>query len=149
MSEPVEPEFYEDKEFEKDAEAQRATSFDAVGREWRGRKLQAFSISRWMIFNDLRNVLRMPSLTTTMVDNETFFSDAVRIVWLCAHGPQHWEKLRPKAWKLILEIDKWADANVSGEESGEICLLAAQIYSDAFSTLPVSDDPGAEDDGGK
>ncbi len=108
-SRPVERVTAKDREAEAAAEKRRQAAFDAEF-SFRGVKLEPFSISREMVFLQLRTALGAPELGKAMENTISWWPDGVRLLWLCSHVPEDWELLRGEPLRLNGAIEEWAES---------------------------------------
>jgi hypothetical protein len=111
-------------------EHKRQAAFDAVPH-WQGSPLKPFSISRETLFLQLRHAAGAPGLYSAMLDGEAWFGDAVRILWLCLHGPDDWDSLRGQPLDLQRAIDAWADETIPRGSKADIVLLTIRLWNES------------------
>lgn len=105
----------------------RQDAYDAEF-EWNGEVLKPYTSSRDGVFGQLRLAMGAPPLPQCFADTEAFYADAVRILWLCSHGPMDWNRLRQNPVALQSAIDEWGDKNVDGGQKGAASHLALMLY---------------------
>ena len=108
-------------------ESRRQDAFDAEFT-WRGGELHGFSVSREAIFGQLRLAMGAPPLRFCLADPDAFAGDAQRILYLCAHPPEIWNRLRTDMVNLQSAVDAWADENISISEKLAAETLAMRIW---------------------
>ncbi len=111
-------------------EKAREAAFDA-DYFWDGVPLKAFSSSREALWGQIRAMAGAPSLGFALVDLESFFADAMRILFLCSHEPEEFRHLRADPAAFQEAIDKWADENIPRKEKIQAVELALAIYNDS------------------
>ena len=111
-------------------ERKRQAAFDADGT-WQGRPLNPFSISRETLFLQLRTAAGAPGIYQAMMDGEAWFGDAVRILWLCLHGPADWRDLRGEPIRLQEAIDAWADEHIPRGAKPDLVMLTIRLWNDS------------------
>jgi len=119
---------FEDTGDDPAEEREREAAFDASFR-WAGRELLPFSSSRKSLFLQHRLAMGAPDLAACLRDLDGFLADALRLLYLCAHGPEVWQPLRSDALRLQLAIDDWADAHVPSHAAHEAVMVAFRIYA--------------------
>ena len=111
-------------------EQKRQAAFDGVHR-WEGRPLHPFSISRETLFLQLRCAVGAPGIYQAMIDGEAWFGDAIRILWLCLHGPDDWDPLRGEPLRLQRAIEAWADDHLPRGAKADLVLLTIRVWNDS------------------
>lgn len=96
-------------------ELRRQEAFDEEPT-WRGEPLHGFSVSREALFGQMRLAMGAPALSLCLADPDAFAADAQRILYLCAHPPEVWNRLRGDMATLQSAVDQWADENISKDE---------------------------------
>lgn len=130
-------------------EARRQGAFDAEF-SWRDQPLLGFSVSREALFGQLRLAMGAPPLRFCLADPDAFAADAQRILFLCSHPPEIFNRLRSDMATLQSAVDEWADAHVSIPEKLAAETLAMQIWlaaqenrhEPAPASTPHGDDSG-------
>lgn len=95
---------------------------------WRGEPLHGFSVSREALFGQLRLAMGAPPLSQCFGDPDAFAADAQRILFLCAHPPEVWNRLRADMAVLQSAVDAWADAHITIPEKFPAENLAMKIW---------------------
>jgi hypothetical protein len=108
-------------------ESRRQGAFDAEF-VWREVPLQGFSVSREALFGQLRLAMGAPPLRFCLADPDAFAADAQRILFLCSHPPEVFNRLRADMAMLQSGVDEWADANISVAEKLTAETMAMQIW---------------------
>jgi hypothetical protein len=131
---------------EGDAEKLRQTAFDSAPH-WQGKPLDPFSVSRETLFLELRVAAGAPPLQLAMADAQTWYADAVRILWLCTHRPSAWQELRASPLSLQAVIDEWADELLdSRRDKEDIVLLTLRIWNQSqINAHEPAPDPAGKD----
>lgn len=111
----------------EDDERERQEAFDSEF-EWKGRKLEPWTVRRENVFFPLRLAMGAPSFDNVLMDYDAFTPCAIRILWLCHHQPEDWSLLRASPGALQAAIDTWADKCVELVDLPEVRLLALRIY---------------------
>lgn len=106
----------------------RQAAFDAEFR-WRGKTLHGFSISREVLFLQLRVAVGAAPIYAAARDGEGWLPDAMRILWLCCHGPEDWGPLRAEPQRLQEEIERWAESNITRAERVTLWGLTLRIWN--------------------
>lgn len=96
---------------------------------WHGRELRPFTISRETLFFCLRVHGGHPPLSMVVKRLEAFAADAMIILWLCDHDPEHWSPMRSDPAAMLADIDRWADEHVQPDEIGAARLLGLRILN--------------------
>lgn len=104
------------------------------GFTFRGVRLHPFSFARSSLFAQHRLAMGAPSLRLVVEDVDAFLGDALRILWLCSHGPEDWAELRSSPPQLQVVMDNWADAGPADPVAA--VLLGLQLYAGASSSSP-------------
>lgn len=117
---------------------------------WAGKLLQPFSISRSSYFYQQRFAVGAPPLESLLLDENTFLADAVRILFLCVHDPQHYRHLRSKPAEMQELVEAWADENINTPALEiKAVTVALELFNAASANEAVSapsGDPTAEAD---
>jgi hypothetical protein len=95
---------------------------------WREQALHGFSVSREGLFGQLRLAMGAPALRLCLADPDAFAADAQRILFLCAHPPEVWNRLRADMATLQSAVDAWTDKNISVSEKLSSETLAMRIW---------------------
>lgn len=77
-------------EKDRTAAADRATAFNALPFQWRGKDLAPFAISRESFFHQHRAALQCPPHHELMGNFYSFQADTARLLWLLSHEPKEW-----------------------------------------------------------
>ena len=108
-------------------EKRRQDAYDA-DFEWRGERLHGFSVSREALFGQLRLAMGAPPLRLCLADADAFAADAQRILFLCAHPPEIWNRLRADMAVLQGAVDSWADVSINSAEKLAAETMAMKIW---------------------
>ena len=108
-------------------ETRRQEAYESIFH-WRGQELLGFSSSREALFGQFRLAMGAPPLRLCLADPDAFASDAQRILFLCAHPPEVWNRLRTDMATLQSAVDAWADENISIAEKMAAETLAMRIW---------------------
>lgn len=129
-----------DRDADQAGDARRQAAFDAEFT-WRGRKLEPFSISREVLFLQLRVAVGAPPIFAAARDGEGWLPDAMRILWLCHHGPDDWGPLRAEPQRLQEAIERWAEDHIARAERVALWGLTLRIWNASQENAhePVSD----------
>lgn len=113
-----------------EAERKRAEVF-SFEPYWKEQPLEAFSVSRETLFLQIREANGAPELYSCARSKDSWYPDAVRILYLCLHTPKDWGMYRGdlRAFQEML-IDPWADANLqSGRDKVDLDVLTFKIWN--------------------
>lgn len=105
----------------------RQEAFDSVF-EWNEADLLPFSSSREGLFGQLRLSMGAPPLAQCFADADAFLADAIRILYLCSHGPEVWNRLRADPVRLQSAIDVWGEEAIPQTAYGQAVVIAMRIY---------------------
>jgi hypothetical protein len=108
-------------------EQRRQQAFDSEFH-WRGEPLHGFSVSREALFGQLRLAMGAPALSLCLADSDAFGADAQRILFLCAHPPEVWNRLRADMATLQSAVDHWTDEHITIAEKLPAETLAMKIW---------------------
>jgi len=111
-------------------EERRQEAFDFVPM-WKGQALEAWSVSRETLFLQLRHANGAAPFYACARDRESFYPDAVRILFLCLHTPEDWRAYRGNLVAFQEElIDPWADEFLqSGADKLALVVLALKVWN--------------------
>jgi hypothetical protein len=121
---------FEDDLLDHQIEAQAAEERQSAvltQHAWNGRLLHPFSIRRETLYFRLRAVNDCLPLHVVRRHPEAFLSEAMIILWLCAHEPQDWQPLRGSNALMMAAIETWAEENIAREQQTQAVELALEI----------------------
>lgn len=95
---------------------------------WQQESLEGFAISREALFGQLRLAMGAPPLRLCLADTDAFAADAHRILFLCAHPPEIWNRLRADMVMLQTAVDTWAVDHITPGEKLAAETLAMKIW---------------------
>lgn len=85
---------------------------------------------------------------TKFVDITAYLPMATKILWLCAHKPEQWMDLRTKPVAVwLLEIDRWADANIRPDQMLEAVHTAYRLRTDYLRMMTITPPSSGADSG--
>jgi hypothetical protein len=138
---PSQPSTFDDdiigQQIADEAAAERQTAV-LSSHQWQGITLQPFSIRRETLYFRLRALNDSLPIHLVRKHPESFLQEALIILWLCLHTPDHWNALRGNAALLMEQIEQWADENIRRADQMPAIELALQILSSADSTQAIS-----------
>jgi len=108
-------------------ERRRQEAYDAEFA-WGGALLHGFSVSREALFGQLRLAMGAPPLRLCLGDPDAFAADAQRILFLCAHPPEIWNRLRSDMAILQSAVDAWSDENIGVSEKLAAETMAMKMW---------------------
>lgn len=108
-------------------ETRRQAAYDSEF-SWDGKALFGFSVSREALFGQLRLAMGGPPLSRCMSDSDAFQADAQRILFLCSHPPEIYNRLRGDMSQLQNAVDSWADQRIPPNRKIEAETLAMKIW---------------------
>lgn len=118
-------------------EQQRAAAYDAV-HMWEGRPLHPYSEARERLFHRLSAADVPLPLSAELRDLDAYASQAVKILYLCAHAPQEFRHLRGDTGAFLEAIDQWGEEHVPRVKTIEAVTLALKIHNDAQQSIAVA-----------
>ena len=69
------------------AQTAREDAFTSEEPTWQGQPLHPYSSGRESLFTQLRAAAGAPPLREAIADTDSFFPDAIRVIYLCSHTP--------------------------------------------------------------
>jgi len=122
------------------AQTAREEAFSSEEPTWLGQPLHPYSSGRESLFVQLRAAAGAPPLRDVIADTDSFFPDAIRILYLVSHRPEDWREHRGNVAGWLEQIEEWADGAIPLSQKAAAAATAINILSRAYSGehIPVS-----------
>lgn len=120
---------------------------------WKGTELAPFAIDREGDWQRHREAMNEPPLGEIIRNAQSMLTDALRVLWFCAHSPREWlsipsmirddegnwtrQSTLDRALMLEDKIRTWSRENVANNEQAMAVSLFYEIFQSAYSTKAV------------
>ena len=128
-------------------------SFGIKPFHWKGTELAPFAIDREGDWQRHREAMNEPPLGEIIRNAQSMLTDALRVLWFCAHSPREWlsipsmirddegnwtrQSTLDRALMLEDKIRTWSRENVANNEQAMAVSLFYEIFQSAYSTKAV------------
>jgi len=128
-------------------------SFGSKAFHWKDTELAPFAIDREGDWQRHREAMNEPPLGEIIRNAQSMLTDALRVLWFCAHPPREWlsipsmirddegnwtrQSTLDRALMLEDKIRAWSRENVANNEQAMAVSLFYEIFQSAYSTKAV------------